>query len=143
MDYTPKKNMIEETIEDEMTMFSMPEIPLTPCSNIGIDGTPYSKYSCSKCGKGLLLFSTCDCTGESTEPTSFELLAAEVDDEPTSLPKLEPSISSYTKDGVTTWRYPCGVCDRGLPSAFSFCCCSKCGKRTPGYDSPCIWCPKK
>jgi hypothetical protein len=67
----------------------------------------------------------------------------DIDEVPTSPPKLEIAISSYiTKDGESKWRYPCGVCNKGLPNAFSFCCCNKCGKKTPAYWSPCTFCTK-
>ena len=35
--------------------------PLEPCPNIDDEGNPYWKYSCEKCGKGVLFMGVCVC----------------------------------------------------------------------------------
>jgi hypothetical protein len=161
METIVKKNMDDTMFEEEKTMDDMddmddlPVLRLTPSSYIHNDGTHFWKYWCNECGEKLSsCFSRCKCVkveemekvknvGDILFSISIDEFDFKIEDPaPTSAPKLEIGISSYTKDGVTEWRYPCGVCHRGLPNATSFCCCSICGNRTPGYWSPCITCTK-
>jgi hypothetical protein len=161
-----KKNMFK-TMEDEKTMDKMDGLPilkLTPSHYTHSDGTPFWKYWCNDCGVKLASYmSRCKCKkNEKVEeikiddiiripisdfdihevPTSpMSSFNFDIDEVPTSPPKLEIAISSYiTKDGESKWRYPCDVCNKGLPNAFSFCCCNKCGRKTPAYWSPCTFC---
>jgi hypothetical protein len=156
-----EKTMDEEEktmhdMDDMKTMVDMDNLPvlkLTPSSYVNNDGTHYWKYWCDECGEKISsCFSQCKCIKvKKDEKVTDILFSIPIDDfnfdfedqAPSSPPKLEIAISSYTKDGVTEWRYPCGVCHRGLPNATSFCCCSICGNRTPGYWSPCITCKSK
>ena len=127
MESAPEKNIIiEETIEETMEDWE-DKVELTPGHYLSLDGTPYYAYTCGKCSKPLFsCMSSCDTCYPSKKKYQDE-------DIPMSPPKLEVSISYYTENGVKKWHYPCGVCDRGMPNAFSFCCCTICKKRTFGH----------
>jgi hypothetical protein len=157
-----EKNMFE-TIEDlsmkDLPMEHLPILKLTPSNYTSNDGTSYWKYWCDDCGVKLASYmSRCKCKkNKKVDEIKMEGIIRipissfkfdidginDIDEVPTSPPKLEIGISSYiTKDGESEWRYPCGVCNRGLPNAFSFCCCNICGRKTPAYWSPCTFCTK-
>jgi hypothetical protein len=160
MDNNMNKNMINtmnknNMFEEEKIMEELPILKMTPSPYTFRDGTMFWKYWCNDCGAKLSSYmSVCKCKKvEKVEKVEvkeeikypiiidFDNFYEEVDIPPIEPPKLEIGISSYiTTDGESKWRYPCGVCDKGLPNAFSFCCCSKCGKKTPAYNIPCVSC---